>query len=127
MNNRGFTILELLAAIVVVSIGVLGAYSVAQKIFANTFVSANRLTAAYLAQEGVEIVRNTRDTNWIEGVDWKDGMASSGWGATSIPNYERRITITFNDPELEVIVDVRWVARGDTGEITVQENLYDWK
>ncbi|MBU2545232.1 prepilin-type N-terminal cleavage/methylation domain-containing protein [Patescibacteria group bacterium] len=125
--NKGFTILELLATIVVISIGVLGAYSVAQKIFSLTFISTNHLTAAYLAQEGVEIVRNARDTNWIEGDDWRDGLVSTNWENTNIPNYERRTTITFNDPELGIVVEVRWSARGDTGEIIIQENLYGWK
>lgn len=128
MNNKGFTLLELLISIVVISIGVLGTYSVVQQIFSLTFSSSYRLTAAYLAQEGVEVVRNIRDTNWIEEDNWKDGIvSSSGWENTNIPNYERRTTINFNDPELEVMVEVRWSARGDSGEITIQENLYDWK
>lgn len=126
--NKGFTLLELLVSIVVISVGVLGAYSVAQKIFSLTFTSTNRLTAAYLAQEGIETVRNARDTNWIGGNDWRNGLVNSpGWENTSIPNYQRRRTITFDDPELEVIVEVRWDMRGDSGEITIQENLYDWR
>lgn len=126
--NKGFTLLELLTSIVVISIGVLGAYSVVQQMFSLTFVSSHHLTAAYLAQEGIEIARNTRDTNWIERNDWKSGLVgSSGWENTDISNYERRTTITFNDPELEIVVEVRWDIRSDSGEITIQENLYDWR
>lgn len=68
-RNKGFTVLELLAAILVISIGVLTAYSVTQRIFAQTIDSANRIQAAYLAKEGIEVVRNLRDNNWI---NWRD-------------------------------------------------------
>lgn len=129
MNNKGFTLLELLVSIIVIAIGVLGTYSVVQRIFVITFNSSHHLTAAHLAQEGVEIVRNIRDTNWIEDEDgdWREGISSSGWEDTGILNYERRTTITYNDPALEVVIGVRWDIRGDSGEITVQENLYDWR
>ena len=126
--SAGFTILELLVSITVVTIGVLGAYSVAQQMFVSSFSTAHHLTAAYLAKEGIEIVRNARDTNWVEDNDnWRDGISSSNWESTDIANYERRTTITYNDPRLEVVVDVRWDVRGDDGQVTVQENLYGWK
>lgn len=126
--NKGFTILELLVSMIVIVIGVLGAYSVTQKMFILTSSSSHRLTAAYLAQGEIETVRNARDTNWIKGDDWKDGISSSpGWGSTGMLNFEKRTTVTFSDPELEVIVEVRWDMRNDSGEITIQENLYDWK
>ncbi len=37
-------------------------------------LSSSRLTAIYLTQEGMEIVRNIRDTNWLEGALWNDGL-----------------------------------------------------
>jgi prepilin-type N-terminal cleavage/methylation domain-containing protein len=81
-KNKGFTALELLTAILVIAIGVLGAYSVVQRIFAQTIDSANRIQAAYLAKEGIEVVRNIRDTNWVErNPDWDDGLGAGNWEA----------------------------------------------
>ena len=81
-RNKGFTVLELLAAILVITIGVLTAYSVTQRIFIQTIDSANRIHAVYLAKEGVEIVRNIRDTNWIEwSPGWDDGLGAGNWEA----------------------------------------------
>lgn len=42
--------------------------------FAN--LAFNQLTAANLAQEGVELVRNIRDNNWINRnkINWLDGL-----------------------------------------------------
>lgn len=126
--SRGFTILELLAAILVIAIGVLSAYTVTQQIIAYTFSSASRLTGAYLAKEGIEIIRNIRDTNWLEGEAWDNGLSSTGWEPCDLSNYERRITITSDGPDkLKVMIEVKWDIRGDDGIIIVQENLYDWK
>lgn len=74
-NNKGFTIIELVISIFVLSIAVVGAYNAFTTMDILTSSSTNRFTAAYLAQEGIEIVRNIRDTNWIKGYDWRCGLA----------------------------------------------------
>ena len=81
-KNRGFTIIELLISLFVLVIGILAAYSVAQLPISYTSVSVNQLTAAYLAQEGIEIVRNIRDTNWLTpDNNWDDGLESGDYEA----------------------------------------------
>ena len=128
-HKKGFTILEVLVTMLVITIGGLAAYAMVQQIVFSTFASSYRLTAAYLAKEGIEIVRNTRDTNWLEQENWNNGLSSSDWETCAIPKYERKITITTfpGEPDkLKVVVDVKWTERGDTHTITVQENLYNW-
>jgi prepilin-type N-terminal cleavage/methylation domain-containing protein len=73
-KNSGFTMVEVLLAILILSIGVVGSYIVLQNIFAQTFISSNKLTAAYLAKEGFEIVRNIRDENWLNGRSFDEGL-----------------------------------------------------
>ncbi len=126
---EGFTILEILIAMLVITIGGLAAYAMVQQIVFSTFSSSYRLTAAYLAKEGIENVRNIRDTNWLqEAPNWYDGLiGDSGLQPVSgFSNYKRRTIVTLDDPKLEVKVEVEWTERGDTHTITVQENLYDW-
>ena len=81
----GFTLLEVIFAIFVILVGVIGAYTVIQKAISHTYQSSLQLTAAYLAQEGIEIVRNIRDANWVQGeTNWNDGLAgvvSEDWEA----------------------------------------------
>lgn len=155
--NKGFTILELLAAILVIVIGVLGAYSVTQQILSYTISSSFRLTSAYLAKEGVEIIRNIRDTNWLEGEVWNNGLTTCATGCeadysnnppldlyasrefqfdNSFFNYgfgagtkfRRKIIIDDSVADrLKISVEVEWEEKGDIHKITVQENLYDWK
>jgi len=73
-NQKGFTIIELMISIFVLTIAIIGAYNAFTIMDLLTSNSMDRFTAAYLAQEGVEIIRNIRDTNWLEGVSWTDGL-----------------------------------------------------
>jgi len=156
--KNGFTMLELLGAILVILIGVLTAYGVVQNIITYTIDSSDRIIAAYLAKEGVEIVRNIRDTNWVENnPNWDDGLAAGDWevdynttgiisdtydgdflkvdgngfynySTGELTKFQRRIGITpFGDDEIKIVVEVLWSKRGQSRNITVQENIYDWK
>lgn len=75
MQNKSFTLIELIVAIFVILVGILAVFLVITDVTSTTSVYKQRLIAAYLAQEGIEIVRNIRDTNWVEGAaTWDDGL-----------------------------------------------------
>jgi prepilin-type N-terminal cleavage/methylation domain-containing protein len=147
-KNKGFTLLELMITIMVISIGILGIFG----LISNTMQSAeelkSRLVAAYLAQEGIELVRNSRDNNWKEGKEWTDGWpsCSSGCrisyddpviranGATLNSNngfygntgtgtqFTRTIYITGTGDYREVRAVVSWSSQ----EVQVIKRLYNW-
>ena len=77
MKDKGFTLLEVMAAVFVITVGVIGALSALQRATSATFASSSRLEAIYLAQEGIEIVRNIRDTNWLKGDVWDSDLPIS--------------------------------------------------
>jgi prepilin-type N-terminal cleavage/methylation domain-containing protein len=96
-KKKGFTIIELIISIFVLSIAVVGIYNALTVITILTTDSADRLTGTYLAQEGMEIVRNIRDTNWLNmdaastihtTYSWDNGLAEnalpSSRGCTSL-------------------------------------------
>lgn len=65
--------MEAIIALFLISVGIVGFFSVFQKIINYNSIIFSRLTAAYLAQEGIEIVRNIRDSYWLDGEkDWED-------------------------------------------------------
>ena len=66
MNNKGFTLLEVIAAIFLMTIGVIGILSLVNQTIISSQTTSSRLVASYLAQEGIEIVKNIRDTNSLE-------------------------------------------------------------
>jgi prepilin-type N-terminal cleavage/methylation domain-containing protein len=78
LKNKGFTIIEILIAIFIVVVGLISVYGLTQKILRVTHMSTFRLEALYLAQEGLELVRNVRDANYINGNDWQDGFTEGG-------------------------------------------------
>ena len=65
MHTKGFTIIELVIAIFIISFTVVGIFAAFSIMASLTYDATNRLTASYLGQEGVEIVRNIRDINWL--------------------------------------------------------------
>ena len=80
-NNKGFSILEASVVMGVVSIGVLGVFSLILQNIQVQKVNKNMLVASMLAQEGLELVRNIRDDNWIANpqVAWDSDIA--GWAS----------------------------------------------
>lgn len=79
-KQRGFTIIELIATIAILSFGILGVYSAFTPFIALNSNISYRLTASYLAQDGLEIIRNIRDNNFVAGRPWSQGLLSCSFG-----------------------------------------------
>lgn len=58
----------------VVTVGLLGIFSLLSRSLSLNRVVANRFTAAYLAAEGIEIVKNIIDNNILQGDPWNLGL-----------------------------------------------------
>jgi prepilin-type N-terminal cleavage/methylation domain-containing protein len=93
-KEKGFTIIELLITAFIVSAGLLAVYSFFANLTATTNLSISRVEAAYLAQEGIEITRNFRDSNLIAGSAWDNGLYDGDWEAdfssSSLVSYQGR-------------------------------------
>lgn len=82
--KNGFTLLEVIVAIFVIVVALVGGTSAILRALTLTSFSSPRLIATYLAQEGIEITRSIRDTNWLEARTmanpWDEGLndCSSG-------------------------------------------------
>jgi prepilin-type N-terminal cleavage/methylation domain-containing protein len=74
-RNKGFTLVETLVAISIFSISILGLLSILAAGVTNTTYDKNKMVASYLAQEGVEYMRNLRDTHVL----YDTGGSSVGW------------------------------------------------
>ena len=72
----GFTLIETLVAITILTLGIVGPLELAYKSISYTKLSQNKITASYLAQEGMELVRYIRDTNKINSDPWLRGLAN---------------------------------------------------
>ena len=64
--QRGFSFIESMLAVFLVSVGLLVALKLLTAGLKNSMDARNQFTASLLAQEGVELVRNVRDNNWVD-------------------------------------------------------------
>ncbi len=81
ISSKGFTLIEVTIAVVILIVGIVGIYTAFSRMVILTSGISNRLVAAYFAQEGIEIVRNIRDTNWVEGAtSWNEGLTTCSSG-----------------------------------------------
>lgn len=63
--NKGFTMVEALVAVAIFSFSLTAIIFVSGRSISDVNISKNRLAATYLGQEGIEMIRNFRDTNVI--------------------------------------------------------------
>jgi prepilin-type N-terminal cleavage/methylation domain-containing protein len=61
-RNRGFTLVEVLVAISIFTVSILALMAVLTQGIAQTNYAKTKIIATYLAQEGIEYMRNMRDT-----------------------------------------------------------------
>jgi len=152
-RRDGFTLIEILIAISVLIVGIVGVYAIVPRIVGVTAENRDEFIASQLAQEGLEIVRNMRDSNWLRGVAWDSGLnnCSSGceidYNDASFSSYadrflkidnngfynydsgedtkfKRKITITPSSNVLDVKVEIFWSGKGSPFQI--EEKLYRW-
>lgn len=79
-NKKGFTLLELIVCVFIISLGLVGVLSLVVQNVRAQYLNKNVLIASQLAQEGLELTRNIRDTNWLSsGSSWNDGLTTGNY------------------------------------------------
>ena len=63
--QEGFTLIETMVAIALLMVALIAPMSLAAQSLTAAYYSRDQITAFYLAQEGIEIVRSVRDANII--------------------------------------------------------------
>ncbi len=74
-KSKAFTLVEALVALSILIVGIISGFILVTKALYNVTIIQDRLTASFLAQEGIELVRQIRDTNYLkqldgQSVDW---------------------------------------------------------
>jgi len=96
LKNKGFTLVEALIAMSILIIGIISSFILVTRALYNTSIIQDRLTASFLAQEGLELVREIRDSNYINRINngtgnWNDGL-QRGTYRISFENRLEKIT-----------------------------------
>jgi prepilin-type N-terminal cleavage/methylation domain-containing protein len=65
LKTRGFTLVETLVAVTILATSVAGVMTIAFQGLRGAQLARDQLTASYLAQEGVDLIRAWRDQNYL--------------------------------------------------------------
>jgi type II secretory pathway pseudopilin PulG len=78
MKNKGqflgFSLLETMVAVSILVFAIAGPMTLASMSIRSATRAKDNLIASHLAQDGIELIRNVRTTNVINGFDWLDGL-----------------------------------------------------
>lgn len=140
--SKGFTLVETLVAISIFTGSILGLMSVLASGISNTNYAKQKMIASYLAQEGIECIRNTRDTyvlyppaNSTASARWSEfrGLDFSNANTIICPNigagFTRILsknTTGLSADEVKILSTVSWTQGSGNYSITFSESLFNW-
>ena len=106
-KQKAFTLVEVLVAISVLIIGMLSGFVLVTRALYNVAVIKDRLTASFLAQEGIELTRQIRDSNFLrilngESINWNNGLSDGSYYIKSNVEGDGPILLVPVDDSLEV-------------------------
>jgi len=153
-NESGFSLLGVIAAFFIITVGMVGILGLANTTIKGSSLSKMRLIASGLAQEGIEVVRNMRsDTDWTV---WHTGISdgdriiqydssilipfeekplkfnpSNGLYQYDSGNnslFYRKVSLTkVSNNEAKIVVEIKWQIKEQWHYLTVEDRLWDWR
>lgn len=94
-SSRGFTLVEVLVALTILTVGLIPAFQQATTAISLSGSIRNSLIASNLAQEGLEVVRAIRDANWFADQPFNQGLdgGTPGFDYIYLVQYDSRAPI----------------------------------
>jgi prepilin-type N-terminal cleavage/methylation domain-containing protein len=93
-NKDGFTLTEVLIAVMVLTVAVVTSSNLLVQLIRSNDTNVKSIQAYYLAIEGIEGVRQIRDTNWLHNSDWLESTTRFNlWGGEFEIGGEYSITL----------------------------------
>ena len=156
-KQKGFTLLGVLISLFLVTVGIVGFAMLFRSFEAAAIQNKNELTAGFLAQEGIEIVRRSREaSNKTDWSTWYSNLIEGDYNvvysddelqtyshvplkldpATLSYNYTtgndtifyRKVNLDILDANtVKVSCTVDWSFKGENYQIILQNQLYNWR
>lgn len=155
--EEGFTLIETIVATGVIVTALVSSLALINSslVLASNF--QDRLTASNLAAEGIEVIRNIRDNNWLQNLSWNSGLSTGDYNvaynsllltpfndtplrlnsSNGVYDYsagsdqtifKRRISITsLSGYEMKVVSTLSWQRKSQSYSIAVEDHLFNWR
>lgn len=134
-KKSGFSLVEVLlsgAVFALLVTALVGAYLYGKE---STALAGNRARAVFLAEEGLEAVRNIRDANFTNLSNGTYGLAISGgqWSFSGSSDtsgmFTRTVTVSSGGTNRkDVTVDVAWQQNASrSGQVSLVSRFADWQ
>lgn len=93
LTKKGFTLVETLVAISILSLSILAGFTAVQNSLKSSVTAKNQIIAFYLTQDAMEFIKNKRDENGLNFINtaspspntWLDGVVTVAGGVGSGP------------------------------------------
>lgn len=151
-KKNGFTLIEAMVALVLVTVAMGPVFILATSSINIAARIEHNIIAANLSQEGIEVIRNIRDTNWLSDTAfdnnlpvgiWRVEWSTIGGGLMTVGSnpilkknnglynyssgtdtvFKRTVTISKpNNGKLVLVSSVTWVERGNINRAVSTES-----
>ncbi|MEK7086755.1 MAG: hypothetical protein AAB935_00665 [Patescibacteria group bacterium] len=154
-REEGSILIESIVAINVTLVGLLGVLSLLSNSLALNRDVGEKFIATYLAAEGIEIVRNLTDANFVQGNSWNAGINDGehavsydsesllpssenylsfkdglyGYDAAGAPTiFKRSVGIeNVSAQEITVVSTVFWSTKRGVQEVKLEDHFFNWR
>lgn len=153
IKNKGFSLMEVIVSVAIITTGLVGLIGLVSFSISGIKPGKAKIIAVALAQEGVEIIRNIRDNNWLSYKNWKTNLEEGTYrvqynqltpfsyadkplkidngfyqyDSGSNTPFTRTITIEYIAyNQIKVISQVDWQEKGKDNTIIFENWLYNW-
>src|SRR5680860_965210 len=115
-KSPAFTLIEIIVILFIISVGLLGVLSLVIQNIQSQVINKNSIVAYQLAQEGIELIRKTRDTNFINLDYWNQGLEDG----TYFMDYLKDTPLILVDPSsASLYINVNgYYVHNASGELT---------
>ena len=121
-QNKGFTLVELLLAVFILSVGIVGILLLFSQSILSTEYAWDKTVAVSHAEGVLEAMQLKDSLSEITLTDWKNWAENQGFN--TLPG--ESLTVNFINPSvdpLEIQVTVNWIRKQRKGQVTLKTQM----